>query len=400
MVHNRIPRSMFVFIIILALGLTSCQVLSQTVGMFVPARSTPRPTQVFADQAVSAPPTASSETVLIPDLVSMEDSLVSLYEHVSPGVVAIQVETASGGGQGSGFVYDMDGHVITNYHVVEGYQDLEVHFPSGFKTRGDVIGVDPDSDLAVIQIDAPDEELHPLPLGDSEVLKVGQTVVAIGNPFGLNSTMTIGIVSALGRTLDSLRETPDGRFFTSGDIIQTDAAINPGNSGGPLLDLNGEVVGVNRAIRTESFSDIGTPANSGIGFAVPSNIISRVVPAIISGGVYNYPYLGITSLPDLTVRIQEALGLPRTSGAYVTGVTPGGPADQAGLHSGQLPSSIPGFNAGGDLIIAVDGNPVLEFGDLLDYLINHKQPGDTVVLSVLRGDQELSIQITLGERPS
>jgi 2-alkenal reductase len=404
MLRNRLQILILIAIVILSLGLTSCQVIDWSLAQVLEPTSAIRSepaavTVVPADQPVSVSETPVSNGLPIPNLISIQDTLVSLYERVSPGVVAIQVETAEGSGQGSGFVYDRDGHIVTNYHVVEGYQELEVHFPNGFKIRGEVIGLDPDSDLAVVQVDGHIEELFPVALGDSETLRVGQTVVAIGNPFGLSSTMTIGIVSALGRTLDSLRETPDGRVFTAGDIIQTDAAINPGNSGGPLLNLNGEVIGVNRAIRTETFTDTGTPANSGIGFAIPSNIVARVVPSLISGGVYDYPYLGITSLPDLTVRVQEALGLSRTSGAYVTGITPGGPADLAGLQSGDRPSSLPGFNAGGDLIVAVDGLPVLEFGDLLDYLINKKQPGETVVLTVLRDDQELFFEVTLSERP-
>ncbi|HJS28199.1 MAG TPA: trypsin-like peptidase domain-containing protein [Anaerolineales bacterium] len=405
-IRLRSPLSVFILFLVLALGLTSCQAVSWAQSQLsapaeVAAVQDPATAPTASDQPISAP--APSEAILeplpAPDLVSIQDILVSLYERASPGVVAIQVETSLGGGQGSGFVIDEGGYVVTNFHVVEDAEVLEIHFQSGFKTRGEVVGLDPDSDLAVVRVDAPAEELFPLSLGDSAALRVGQAVVAIGNPFGLDSTMTTGIISALGRTLDSLRETPDGRAFTAGDIIQTDAAINPGNSGGPLLNLNGEVIGVNRAIRTETFDESGSPTNSGIGFAVPSNIVARVVPSLIAGGVYNYPYLGITSLPDLTVSLQEALGLARTSGAYVTGITPGGPADLAGLQSGDQPSSIPGFNAGGDLIIAVDGIQVLEFGDLLDYLINEKKPGDSILLTVLRENQELFLEVILSERP-
>ncbi|MDX1437075.1 MAG: trypsin-like peptidase domain-containing protein [Anaerolineales bacterium] len=407
MIRNRSFLFIFAIFAVIALGTTSCQALSLVQEQLAqPPEATqvllPTAEQPAVDLPVSASqPTAAQpvEALPIPDLIELQDSLISIYDLVSPGVVAIQVETNTGGGQGSGFVIDDSGHIVTNYHVVDGSEALEVHFQSGFKTRGEVIGLDPDSDLAVIKVDAPAAELAPLALGDSESLRVGQAVVAIGNPFGLDSTMTTGIISALGRTLDSLRETPDGRVFTAGDIIQTDAAINPGNSGGPLLNLNGEVIGVNRAIRTDNFTETGSPTNSGIGFAVPSNIVARVIPSLIENGLYQYPYLGITSLPDLTVRIQEALGLNRTSGAYVTGITPGGPADQAGLRSGDQPSTIPGFNAGGDLIVAVDGIQVLEFGDLLDYLINQKEPGETVTLTVLRDGQEMFLDVTLSERP-
>ena len=193
-----------------------------------------------------------------------QSGLVALYENVSPGTVAIITDL----GQGSGFVYDGNGHIITNYHVIEGATTVEVRFNSGYMAYGTIIGTDTDSDLAIVKVDAPAEEIHPLPLGDSNSLKVGQTVVAIGNPFGLNGTMTVGIVSALGRTLDAIHETPDGQPFTAGDIIQTDAAINPGNSGGPLFNTSGEVIGINRAIRTLSSTTTGEPVNSGIGFAV------------------------------------------------------------------------------------------------------------------------------------
>ena len=246
-----------------------------------------------------------------------------LYETVSPGVVLIQQIGEKGSGLGSGFVYSTDGYIVTNYHVVEGATDLEVDFPNGYKTRGEVAATDLDSDLAVIKVNAPADQLHPLPLGDSDLVKVGQTVVAIGNPFGLNSTMTMGIVSAKGRTMDSLRQTEEGNFYSTGDMIQTDASINPGNSGGPLLNLNGEVIGLNRAIRTLGTNSTGDPLNSGIGFAVSVNIIKRVVPVLIQNGKYDYPYLGISTPPggDLSLLEREELGLTSTSGAYLVDVT-------------------------------------------------------------------------------
>jgi 2-alkenal reductase len=277
---------------------------------------------------------------------------------------------------------------------------LEVDFTSGYKIYGTVIGTDLDSDLAVVKVNAPASELHPLPLGNSDALKVGQTVVAIGNPFGLSGTMTTGVISAVGRTLDSAREAPgtDGNFFTAGDIIQTDAAINPGNSGGPLFNLNGEVIGVNRAIRTENFTTTGEPVNSGIGFAIAINIVKRVTPVLIAEGQYDYPYLGISSLPELNLPEIEALGLESFTGAYVTNVTPNGPADQAGIRAGTQSTSL-GLNAGGDLIVAIDGQSIQRFDDLLRYLINNKSPDDTVVLTVLRGEEQVDIEVTLGRRP-
>jgi S1-C subfamily serine protease len=345
----------------------------------------------------------ASTVQILPEQVigsSSQELLVSLYDNVSPGVVAIQVTTDAGGGLGTGFVYDDQGHIITNFHVVDGATELEVDFPSGFKIAGKVVGTDTDSDIAVIKVDAPKAELHPIPLGDSDQMKVGQTVVAIGNPFGLNSTMTMGIVSALGRTLESEHTSPDGTLYTAGDLIQTDAAINPGNSGGPLLNLNGEVIAINRAIRTSSDTTFGTePGNIGIGFAISINIVKRVVPELIANGKYDYPYLGLSSLPDISLKAQKALGLDRAVGAYLVDIVAEGPADQAGLVSGSTKTDIPGLLKGGDLIIAIDDRPILTFGDLLKYLINQKSPNDIVKLTVLRDGLEKDFTLTLGTRP-
>jgi S1-C subfamily serine protease len=351
----------------------------------------------------SQPPVSVAESVLpvVPinsnavNPVAQQEGLVTLFENVSPGTVGILTDQ----GQGSGFAYDGQGHIVTNYHVIEGANVIEVRFTSGFKAYGSVIGTDLDSDLAIIKVDAPAAELHPLPLGDSDLLKVGQTVVAIGNPFGLNTTMTVGIISALGRTLEAIRETPDGRPFTAGDIIQTDAAINPGNSGGPLFNINGEVIGINRAIRTNSTTDTGQPVNSGIGFAISINIVKRVAPALIADGKYDYPYLGVVSRDTLTLEMVEALGFNTFTGAYVTEVVSGGPADRAGIKDGSTPTNIPGLFSGGDLIVAIDGREIQTFDELLAYLITNKAPGDTVVLRVLRGKEKVDVTVTLGKRP-
>jgi S1-C subfamily serine protease len=364
------------------------------------------PTQEVEPPLIVTVSTPDSSIIPLPDLPPLDldladrDTLLTeLYKRVSPGVVSILVEFAEGVSAGSGFVFDKDGHIVTNYHVVEGADQVEVDFPSGYKGRGEVIGTDLDSDLAVIKVAAPEEVLLPLLIGNSDDVNVGQTVIAIGNPFGLSGTMTIGIVSAKGRTLESLRQTEGGSFFTAGDIIQTDAAINPGNSGGPLINLNGEVVGVNRAIRTTGATVTGDPLNSGIGFAISSNIVLRVVPALIEDGAYDYPYLGVTSREDLTLDMIEELGLARQTGAYITSVTPGGPADMAGLQGGNQPTSFPGLAKGGDLIIAIDGKPVMSFGEMLSYLINNKGPGDQVKLIVLRDGEEKEVALTLGRRP-
>jgi S1-C subfamily serine protease len=379
---------------VLALSMVACQ-FSYNLPSSGKSGSTVLPT-LAASNPVTIPVSAVN-----PNLSADQDLLVRLYEVVSPGVVLIQQVGDTGSGLGSGFVYNMDGYVVTNYHVVEGATELEVDFPSGYKTRGVIKATDLDSDLAVIKVEAPADQLHPLPLGDSDVVKVGQTVVAIGNPFGLNNTMTMGIVSAKGRTMDSLRQTNDGNYYSTGDMIQTDASINPGNSGGPLLNLNGEVIGLNRSIRTTSTNSSGEPVNSGIGFAVSVNIIKRVVPTLIQNGTYDYPYLGISTPPggDLSLLEREELGLSSTTGAYLVDVQSGGPADKAGLIGGHKTTKIRGLLSGGDLIIAVDGRPVKVFGDLMSYIMTNKTPGESIVVRVIRDNQEKEFTLTLGKRP-
>ncbi len=367
------------------------------------------PTEIQATESATLQPVQSNTTNEMEnlnqnpseflDLLQKEQLIIDLYERVVPGVVSIQTLTAEGGGLGSGFVYDKEGHIITNYHVVEDATELEVDFSSGYKVRGNVIATDLDSDIAVIKVNAPAEELFPLPLADSDSLKIGQTVMAIGNPFGLSGTITMGIVSAKGRTLSSFRESSNGGFFSAGDIIQTDAAINPGNSGGPLLNLNGEIVGVNRAIRTDSTTETGDPANSGIGFAISSNIIKRVVPFLISKGFYDYPYIGVTSQEDLTLIQREALNIQENTGAYIIAVSAESPAEKAGLRGGTTPSSITGLFSGGDLIIEVDGRPVRVFGDFLSYLMANKSPGDEITIKIIRDGNEMEVVLTLEKRP-
>ncbi len=373
-------KKILLILAILILSVISCQATSFS--------QTPAP-------SIPTAPSTHPEEIYVPEPVS--SNLTTLYEAALPGVVSIRVFSENGGGVGSGFVFDTEGHIITNYHVVEGATEVEVDFPSGHKTYGTVVGTDLDSDLAVVKVDVPAEELHPLAIGDSDLLKVGQTVIAIGNPFGLSGSMTTGIVSALGRTLDSMNNAPGGGFFTAGDIIQTDAAINPGNSGGPLFNASGEVVGINRAIRTTNFSDDGDPVNSGIGFAVAINIVRRVVPSLIATGTYEYPYMGVSSLSDLNLHSIDALGLPQQTGAYVTSVSPGSPADEAGIQGAS--DNGEGVPTGGDLIIGIDGLKVDQFDTLLKYLLNHKSPGDSIDLKILRDGEEISITVVLGKRP-
>lgn len=380
----------WIALVVVLASTMSCQLVS----------GTQKPTGLSTAATVTQAPVAAVQPgVTNPDLLAAQDVLVALYERVSPGVVAILVTTSQGGGLGSGFVYDTNGHIVTNFHVVDGAETLEVDFPSGYKAYGKVIGTDQDSDLAVVKVDGPADEFKPVPLGNADLVKVGQSVVAIGNPFGLTGTMTTGIISAKGRTLDSMHSTPEGGVYTAGDNFQTDAAINPGNSGGPLLNLNGEVIGVNRAIQTDATNSIGEPVNSGIGYAISVGIVKRVVPELIQNGKYDYPYLGMRSLDDISLQQRDALGLTSTIGAYVTDVVAGGPADQAGIVGGSRPTDIAGLNAGGDLIIAVDGRPVRVFGDLLSYLLENKNAGDSVVLTIQRNGQPKEVKITLGKRP-
>jgi 2-alkenal reductase len=368
-------------ILILTLALTACQL----------------PGLTPLTQAAPESPPASLSTLapVTSNPIPLDGSLASLYQQVIPGVVAIRTTS----GLGSGFVFDNEGHIVTNQHVVDGVSTAEIAFSSGYKAIGTVIGFDVDADVAVIKVNAPGEEIHPLPIGDSNALLVGQPVVAIGNPFGLNGTMTLGIISGLGRTQPA-HAAPDGGFFSTADIIQTDAAINPGNSGGPLFNLNGEVVGVNQSIRTDNIdATTGNAVNSGVAFAISINLVKRVAPVLIDDGKYEYPYLGISSDSDLGLAEVEALGLPQFTGAYVVSVVPGGPAEQAGIRAGELPTNIPGLNAGGDLIVALDGISVKTFDDLLSILITTKSPGDTVILTVLRDGQTVDIPVVLGTRP-
>lgn len=357
-------------------------------------------TQVAELPQINTTPTATLPSITINGNVSQLDAvLVTLYQKVSPGIVSIVTTTKDGYSSGSGFVFDKDGHIVTNFHVVEGATQIEVDFVTGLKVRATIVGEDLDSDLAVLHVDVDSSELTPMQVGDSDQLQVGQMVVAIGSPFYLSGSMSLGIVSAKGRMLDSMHSTSDNGVYSAGDLIQTDAAINPGNSGGPLFNLEGEVVGVNRAISTNSYNENGTPLNSGIGYSISSNIVKRVVPAIITSGSYDYPYLGISSYSyDLILSEWEALGLTQTSGVYIMEVTPGGPAELAGLKAGSHVTSIPGLYSGGDLITKVDGRTVLMYSDLISYIMANKSPGDVVQLTLLRDGQEIQISLTLGSR--
>jgi 2-alkenal reductase len=352
---------------------------------------------IAAQQAALPLPTpeivVAAETTTAVLSNDLEANLIDIYERVNPAVVSIFVFDNAGlvEGSGSGFVIDTDGHVVTNNHVVAGSDALEVVFANGERRAAELIGTDIDSDLAVIQLESLPDGVVPVPLGNSNDIAVGQFVVAIGNPFGEAGSMSVGIVSGLGRTLSSQRLAEGGGRYSLPRVIQTDAAINPGNSGGPLLNLRGEVVGVNSAIRTS------TGTNSGVGFSIPVNAVNRVVPVLISEGTYAYPFMGI-SMTSLDLARQERLELPQTGGAYVTAVSAGTPAEAAGVvGSGitDLGEPLPG----GDLIIAVDGLPVGNPDDLISFLVFETEVGQTIDLTVIRNGEEMNIPLTLGERP-
>ena len=319
-----------------------------------------------------------------------EQLLIHLYERVSPSVVYINVTLANGfgGGTGSGFVLDTQGHIVTNNHVVEGADRILVHFVDDTAVEASLVGADPDNDLAVIRVDVPASLLKPVELGDSAALRVGQRAIAVGNPFGFEQTMTTGIISALGRVV--LQDSG----FSLPKLIQTDAAINPGNSGGPLLDSQGRVIGVTTLI----FSSSGSSA--GVGFAVPVDTVKRVAPALIATGRFADPWLGITGL-SLDAELAELLALPVTRGVLVRDVIPGGPSDKAALRASDEVIEVEGalLSTGGDIIVALDGAAVQDMDDLTTHL-SETTVGQTVALTIVREGEEQRIEVTLEERPA
>ncbi len=355
----------------------------------------------------AAVPTAASPALAKPDPLTIAADevdvlLENIYERANPAVVNIDV---AGGadltefGSGSGFVIDTDGHIVTNNHVVEGADEIDVTFADGSVAVAKVIGRDTYSDLAVIKVDLDASQLSPLTLGDSDRVKVGQRVIAIGNPFGLVGTMTVGIISGKGRTLPADSPTGNGTSFSNPDILQTDAAINPGNSGGPLLNSNGEVIGVNAAIRTDGTNR----ANSGVGFAIPSNTVKRVAAQLLKDGRVSYPYLGVSvdSNHFTTGELAAALKLPVKQGVLIASVVDGGPAERAGLKGGDRQVTVRGIpvRAGGDILVAIDGDAINSFDEMIAYLAAKKLVGQTVTVTVIRGGDSLQVPVTLDERP-
>jgi 2-alkenal reductase len=315
----------------------------------------------------------------------LESELVAVYKQANPSVVYIIVPSV---GSGSGFVYGGDGYIVTNSHVVESGRNIEVVFSSGDRLRADVIGSDADSDLAVLKVDQLPDGVAALPLAEADTLQVGQFVVAIGNPFGEQGSMSLGIVSGLGRSLRSQRGTTSGSSYSLPEVIQTDAPINPGNSGGPLLNLDGEVVGINSAIATT------TGENSGVGFSIPVSAVRRIVPSLIQDGEYVYPYMGAAFDDEVSLDEQSSYGLSQTQGAYVVSVTSGSPAAAAGLIAANANSG-----RGGDLIVAIDGQAINDFSDLNSYLVFHTAVGQTIQITVLRNGERIILPLTLRSRP-
>lgn len=295
-------------------------------------------------------------------------------------------------GGGSGFVWDTQGHIVTNYHVVSDASDIEVIFADDTTVPAELVGSDPDSDLAVIKVDLPADYLQPVKPGNSDEVQVGHLAIAMGNPFGQEFTMTSGIVSGVGRLIRG-----GNAGFSIPEVIQTDAPINPGNSGGPLLNRQGEVIGVNSQIISQ------TGASSGIGFAVPISIVQRVVPALINGETVEYAWLGISG-STVTRELVDARDLPAgTQGALVAGVVEDGPADVAGLQGRDenLDPDEEGFLFGGEIITAIDGEPIHGIDDLITYLVKATEPGQTVTLDIIdREGQPQQVEVTLGTRPT
>jgi len=366
-------------------------------GAASPPAATPVPT---------VPPTPTLAPLQVPvapdePANALEGQVEAVYELAGPAVVNITNRSYAYDfffnpvpqeGSGSGFVYDVQGHIVTNFHVVENAQELSVTLANGTTYAATIVGVDPSNDLAVIRIEAADLP-QPVAVGDSDMLHVGQFVVAIGNPFGQESTLTVGVISALGRIIES----PDGRFI--GEAVQTDAAINPGNSGGPLLDLRGQVIGVNSQIISPS------GASAGIGFAVPSNTVRRVVPQLIARGRYPHPWMGVQML-DLTpdraeVFRQAGMDVPVEEGLLVIEVVSGSPAARGGLRGGDRLVQLGNVRLplDGDIITAINGEPVADLQAFTVYLETQTQVGDTAEVTIIREGQERTVQVTLDERP-
>jgi len=352
---------------------------------------------VTSNASNSSSDTSRSEAALSSEALSAAD----IYQNVSPSVVEITSTLQSGGpfgqqaqGTGTGVVLDSDGRILTNNHVIDGAQNIQVRFSDGSTSSAKVLGTDPANDLAVIQVTDSGLQLHPAQLGDSDALRVGDPVLAIGNPFNLDSTLTQGIVSATGRTYSTGANTRPIR-----NMIQTDAAVNPGNSGGPLLNSRGQVIGINTLLENPT----GDNVNVGIAFAVAINTAKQSLSQMESGQTISHPWLGIAGV-DITPAVAKEASIDAQKGVYVTLVSAGGPASKAGLKgaftSQNQATSSSTVRPGGDVILAVDGKDVTTLEQLAGYLDENKKPGDSVDLTVVRNGNQMSVQVQLAEWPS
>lgn len=394
-------RKLLLLALILPAFALACQAVLPFSSSPTQVQSPPSAVQVPTPVVVTVPSNVTSE----------QDLLVNLYAHANPSVVNITIYSdqssslifpaptpgiQGGNGQvipvsqGSGFVFDSNGHIVTNAHVVQGAKQIDVTFSDGSVRSADVVGQDLNSDLAVVKVDSVPSGAAPLPLGDMSKLAVGQTVIAIGNPFGLEGTLTRGVISGLGRTIPALTQ------FSIPEAIQTDAAINPGNSGGPLMNLQGEIVGVNAQIETNGTSN----SNLGVGFAIPINIVKLVVPDLIKNGSHAWAWLGVRGSSLIPEEVQ-AMKLPVDKGAYLVDIISGGPAEKAGLQGVSGTDTVNGrqVDVGGDVITAIDGQPVNSFDDLLIYIALQTSPGQEVTLSIIRNGQKQDVKVTLEPRP-
>ena len=323
-------------------------------------------------------------------------SLIEIFEKAEPGVVRVNIqrnqtenENENTGGVGSGFVFDKQGHIITNAHVIKDATKTVVTFLDGRSYSAEIVGVDEYTDIGVIKVNADLKLLNPLSLGDSSNLQVGEPITAIGNPFGLSGSMTSGIVSQMGRLL------PSDSGYSIPDVIQTDAAINPGNSGGPLLNMRGEIVGINTAIQSS------TGEFTGVGFAIPSQTVVKIVPTLIRDGEYKHPWIGVSGT-DIDLEMANVIGLESTLGFLIITVVEDSPASDAGLIGSNKMIEVEGreYSIGGDVIISVDGIDVRKIDDILVHLQREKAVGDEMILEVLRDGRTTNVTIVLQERPN
>jgi 2-alkenal reductase len=382
---NRTPRLIFSLVLLLALVTMACRTTSPVTSPSIESTAVPEAVQVI-------PITDSTQVTA----ASEDQVLVDLYARLNPSVVNLTVYVKQNNelvplGRASGFIYDAQGDILTNAHVVHGTDLVEVTFSDGLVRDAIPVGEDLYSDLAVVRVELP-AGLAPIPLATMDELAVGQTVVAIGNPFGFEGTLTRGIISGLGRTIPTLTT-----VYSIPQAIQTDAAINPGSSGGPLLNLQGEAIGVNAQIETSGTSN----SNLGVAFAIPVSIVRRVVPALIESGSYEWPWLGVSGY-TINPSLVQAMSLPVERGAYVSSVTDGGPALSAGLRGTTEVVTVDGrqVEVGGDVITAIDGQPVNTFDDILVFLALQASPGQEITLTILRNGQPQDVRVTLGTRPS